>query len=43
MPKLENGTLILFPSWLTHYVLLREIQKRRITIAANFSIKEANE
>ena len=43
MPKLENGTLILFPSWLTHYVLPMRSEKRRITIAANFSIKEANE
>lgn len=43
MPNLEPGTLLLFPSWLTHYVLPLRSEKRRITLAANFSIKEANE
>jgi|TARA_R110000851_G_scaffold90126_2_gene196623 hypothetical protein len=41
MPKLTPGTLILFPSWVTHYVLPLQSDKRRITIAANFSIEEA--
>lgn len=41
MPKLIPGTLILFPSWIQHYVLQSKSKQRRTTIAANFCIEEA--
>lgn len=43
MPKLESGTLIIFPSWINHYVLPNKTDERRTTIAANFCVKEHSE
>lgn len=40
MPVLSPGNLILFPSWLNHYVLPLHSDERRITLAANFNITE---
>lgn len=39
-PPLEKGTLILFPSWISHYVLPNKTDKRRATIAANFVVRQ---
>ena len=41
IPELEPGKLILFPSWIPHYVLPNKTNKRRATIAANFKIEAA--
>jgi len=41
-PPLEKGTLILFPSWISHYVLPNKTDSRRATIAANFLIKKSD-
>ena len=38
-PPLEKGTLIFFPSWISHYVLPSKTDKRRATIAANFVVR----
>ena len=43
IPPLEKGTLIVFPSWISHYVLPSKTDKRRATIAANFTIKPLKE
>lgn len=42
MPPLEPGTLIIFPSWVNHYVLPSKTDQRRTTIAVNFCIGEGN-
>lgn len=39
VPPLEKGMLILFPSWISHYVLPSKTDKRRATIAANFVVR----
>jgi uncharacterized protein (TIGR02466 family) len=39
IPKLEPGMLIIFPSWLNHYVLPLTSDTRRVTLAANFKIE----
>lgn len=43
IPELEPGKLILFPSWIPHYVLPNKTNKRRATIAANFKIEAAKD
>lgn len=43
VPPLEKGLLILFPSWISHYVLPSKTDKRRATIAANFAIEPFKE
>jgi len=43
MPMLEPGTLVLFPSWIPHYVLPSKTDQRRSSIAVNFSITEAHD
>lgn len=40
-PQMERGTLILFPSWISHYVLPNKSDKLRASIAANFVITPA--
>ena len=42
-PKLETGTLILFPSWISHYVLPNKTEKLRASLAANFIIQAKQE
>ena len=37
-PQMERGTLILFPSWISHYVLPSKSENLRASIAANFII-----
>lgn len=39
IPKLEAGTLVMFPCWVKHYVLPNKTTQRRTTISANFSIE----
>jgi len=39
-PRLSSGVLILFPSWISHYVLPSKSSKLRASIAANFVIQE---
>mgnify|MGYP001182520915 FL=1 len=41
-PPLKKGTLIIFPSYISHYVLPNKTDKRRATIAANFVITAAD-
>lgn len=41
MPSLDAGRLILFPSWTSHYVLPLKSNQRRVSLAANFLIREA--
>ena len=41
-PPLKKGSLIIFPSWISHYVLPNKTDKRRATIAANFVITAAD-
>ena len=41
-PPLQKGTLVLFPSWVSHYVLPNKTDSRRATIAANFVIRPAD-
>ena len=41
-PSLKKGTLIIFPSYISHYVLPNKTDKRRATIAANFVITAAD-
>ena len=41
-PRLEVGTLIFFPSWISHYVLPSKTDKRRATIAANFVVRDVS-
>ena len=43
IPELQPGKLILFPSWIPHYVLPNKTDKRRATIAANFKIEIADD
>jgi len=38
-PPLKKGTLIIFPSYISHYVLPNKTDKRRATIAANFVVR----
>jgi len=39
IPVLSPGTLIIFPSWVKHYVLPNNTDERRSTITANFIIE----
>ena len=39
IPELTNGTLVIFPSWIKHYVLPNNSSRPRVTISANFSIE----
>lgn len=39
IPQLEEGTLVMFPSWIKHYVLPNNSINPRITISANFSVE----
>jgi hypothetical protein len=41
IPNIQEGTLVIFPSWASHYVLPNKSTSRRITISANFSIEGA--
>jgi len=38
-PELQKGTLILFPSWISHYVLPSKTDSVRASIAANFVVR----
>lgn len=39
IPQLEEGTLVIFPSWAKHYVLPNNSSQPRVTISANFSVE----
>lgn len=39
IPELSPGTLVIFPSWVKHYVLPNCTSSRRSTISANFTIE----
>lgn len=39
IPTLEEGMLIIFPSWVKHYVLPNRSDQRRVTISANFRLE----
>lgn len=39
IPDVANGTLIIFPSWIKHYVLPNKSTSKRITISANFNVE----
>jgi hypothetical protein len=39
IPQIEEGTLVIFPSWAKHYVLPNNSTHPRITISANFSVE----
>jgi len=39
IPKLSPGTLVIFPSWIKHYVLPNRSTDRRTTISANFAVE----
>jgi hypothetical protein len=38
IPELEEGTLVVFPSWIKHYVLPNQSKQRRASISANIII-----
>lgn len=38
VPQIEEGTLIVFPSWVKHFTMPNFSKERRSTISANFSI-----
>lgn len=39
IPHLKQGSIVIFPSWIKHYVLPNESKIRRTSISANFSVK----
>ena len=39
IPELSPGTLVIFPSWVKHYVLPNNTSSRRTTISANFTVE----
>lgn len=39
IPNLTEGMLVIFPSWIKHYVLPNNSDSRRTTISANFKIE----
>lgn len=41
IPDISAGTLVIFPSWVKHYVLPNNSTQRRTTISANFTVEGA--
>ena len=39
IPDVTTGTLVVFPSWIKHYVLPNKSTSTRITISANFIVE----
>jgi len=39
IPEVTNGTLVVFPSWIKHYVLPNKSYTPRVTISANFTVE----
>ena len=40
IPKVQSGTIVIFPSWAKHFTNSNPSNKRRVTFSGNFSVTE---